>query len=197
MQTETAKAPNMNGRRVLVLDAAYQAVQIVPWQRAFVMLAAGKASVVDGKKKRAPEVVTYSRDGAVIGVRGDIRIPSIIQLGEMVPIHKQRIRFCRRNVIVGRDKCICQYCEGSFPTEDLTIDHVVPKAQGGKTCWENVVAACFRCNQKKGGRTPEQAGMTLLRKPVKPRTVIETAIKMDITSIPPEWRDYWGVTLEK
>lgn len=188
---------SMHNRRVLVLDAALQPVQIVPWQRAFVMLAAGKASVVDGRKKRAPEVVTYSRDGAVIGVRKDIRVPSIIQLGEMIPRHKQRIRFCRKNVIVGRDKCVCQYCHKTFPTEDLTLDHVVPRSQGGTTCWENVVAACFSCNQHKGGRTPQEAGMELLRKPRKPHTIIETAIKMDITNVPPEWRDYWGIALEK
>lgn len=197
METATERKFTMDGRRVLVLDAALQPVQIVTWQRAFVMLSAGKAHVHEGRKKRGPEIITYSRDGAVIGVRQDIRVPSIIQLGEIVPRHRQRVRFCRKNVIVGRDQCICQYCTQQFSTEDLTIDHVVPRSQGGQTCWENVVAACFRCNQKKAGRTPEQALMKLLKQPKRPHTVVETTVSMDIKNIPVEWHDYWGVTLDK
>ncbi len=195
-QAEPRPKFSMQGRRVLVLDAAYQPIQIVNWQRAFVMLAAGKAKYLDGEKKRAPEVVTYSRDGAVIGAKHDIRIPSIIQLGEMVPYWKTRVRFCRKNVIIGRDRCVCQYCTIQFPTEDLTIDHVIPRGQGGQTRWENVVCACFACNQKKANRTPVQASMELMRKPRKPSSVIDVSIKMNLREIPPEWNDYWSTELE-
>lgn len=188
----------MDGRRVLVLDAAYQPIQIVNWQRAFVMLAAGKAEAVAGRKKQAPEVVTYSRDGAVIGVNRNIPVPSIIRLGETVPRWKARVRFCRKNVIVGRDRCVCQYCGKQFPTEDLTMDHVVPRSQNGQTRWENVVCACFNCNQKKGGRTPAEAGMKLIRVPKKPATVIDVSIKANLREVPSEWNDYyWNAELEK
>jgi 5-methylcytosine-specific restriction endonuclease McrA len=179
--------PRMHNRRVLVLDAAYRPVSIVPWEDAFTKLAE------DSRAK----VVEFSRDGAVIGVRRDIRVPAVIQLGSVVKPHRQRVRFCRKNVIVGRDHCVCQYCGERLFTEDLTLDHVVPRAQGGQTCWENVVACCVPCNQKKANRTPEQARMKLLRKPSKPTHVIEVKISMDADDVPEEWKPYWDVTLSR
>lgn len=192
METAVAQAPSstkfrMEGRRVLLVDAALQPISIVTWEHAF--------NILYADKELEPRVVVYSSDGAVIGVHRNIRVPSVVQLGNVVPRHRQRVRFCRKNVLVGRDRGVCQYCGERFMTNDLTLDHVVPRRLGGKTTWENVVAACVPCNQGKGGRTPEQAKMKLIRKPVRPHTIIDVSIKMNLDRLPDEWRDYWDVAL--
>jgi len=178
---------SMTQKRVLLVDAGLQPINIISLKRAFVLLFSKGA-----QKVKQPQILKYSTDGAVVGSDKKIRVPSVIQLGYMIPHYKKRIRFCRKNVLVGRDRGICQYCGKQFPTDDgLTFDHVVPRSQGGKTVWENVVACCFPCNQKKAGRTPEQAGMKVLKKPVRPTQLMDVSIKVD----PHEWGDYWNVTL--
>ena len=88
-----------------------------------------------------------------------IKLPSIIRLLKYVRVkNHNRVKFSRAN-IYARDDYTCQYCGKKFPSEDLTFDHVVPVALGGQKRWDNIVAACFRCNHRKGGRTPEEAGM--------------------------------------
>jgi 5-methylcytosine-specific restriction endonuclease McrA len=191
MTTETVQQErsfNMNGRRVLVLDAAFQPVGVVSWQRAFVLLCARQ------EQKRASTVIAYSKDGAVVGVRRDIPVPSIIQIGDVVPRWKQRVRFCRKSVFA-RDQFACQYCGRTFMSEDLTLDHVLPRAQGGTTTWENVACACMDCNQRKANRTPEQAGMRLLRKPKRPTQVMQIDVRADLRHVPPEWAEYWNTLL--
>lgn len=183
-------------RKVLVIDATYQPVSIVSWRRALTKLFAGRERAKTDRNFQAPEVVVYSKDGTVVGLDGT-RLPAVIRLGSIIPTWKRRIRFCRKNVIVGRDRCVCQYCGKRFMTEDLTIDHIVPRAQGGQTRWENVVAACIPCNQAKADRTPEQAKMKLLSKPGKPHSLLDVIVKMDIKNIPTEWADYWDSTLER
>ncbi len=176
-------------RRVLVLDAGLQPVSIVTAKRAFVLLA-------DRDRPSKPHVLRYSDDGLVVGSEMKLRLPSVIQLlGRMVPRYKQRVRFCRKNVLVGRDRCICQYCGVQGTTERLTLDHVLPRAQGGQTTWENVVACCFVCNQRKANRTPEQARMKLRKKPVRPHQLLDVTIDMGTEQRPAEWKDYWDVTL--
>lgn len=175
--------------RVLLVDAGLQPINIISWKRAFVLLA-------DPGRKSKPQVLRYSDDGKVIGVERTIRLPSVIQLlGRMIPRYKQRVRFCRKNVLLGRDRCICQYCGAKASTEKLTLDHVVPRSQGGQTVWENVVACCFGCNQKKANRTPEQAKMKLRRKPVRPAHLLDNQFRIDMDQTPKEWKDYWDVTL--
>jgi 5-methylcytosine-specific restriction endonuclease McrA len=188
---------NLERHRVLIIDAAMQAVSVVTLKKAFTKLCAGRARAVRDRGFRAPEVIVYSKDGAVIGVDGGTRVPSVIQLGSVVPRWKQRVRFCRKNVIVGRDRCICAYCGERYHTEDLTIDHVRPRAQGGTTCWENVVTACMACNQRKADRTPEQAQMRLGYRPSRPNSLVEVIVKMDLREVPTEWSDYWSVPLER
>lgn len=176
-------------RRVLVVDAALQAINIVSAKRAFVLLA-------DKDRKSKPIVLRYSEDGMVVGVEEKVRLPAVIQLlGRFVPRYKQRVRFCRKNVLVGRDRCICQYCGSQSPTERLTLDHVIPRAQGGQTTWENIVACCFKCNQHKANRTPEQARMKLRKKPIRPFHLLDVTIRVGENQDPIEWKDYWDVTL--
>jgi 5-methylcytosine-specific restriction endonuclease McrA len=97
-----------------------------------------------------------------------IVVPRVIRMLTYDRVPKRRVKLSRRN-IYARDNNTCQYCGKKLPTTDLNIDHIVPKCQGGRTTWTNVVCSCFKCNQKKGGSTPKQAGMKLIRKPVKPK----------------------------
>jgi 5-methylcytosine-specific restriction endonuclease McrA len=107
------------------------------------------------------------------------------------------VKFSRAN-IYARDDYTCQYCGKKFPSEDLTFDHVVPVATGGQKRWDNIVAACFRCNHKKGGRTPEEAGMKLVRQPTEPHWLPAFHVTFRLKSPPESWRDYlyWNIELD-
>lgn len=91
----------------------------------------------------------------------------------------------------------CQYCGHRFMTEELTFDHVVPRAKGGKTTWENILCACRSCNAMKGDRTVEQAGMKLITRPKKPHYLPIVTVAASRTRVPPEWLPYWTVELSK
>ena len=95
-------------------------------------------------------------------------VPRIIRLLGYDKLPRQDVKFNRRN-IYARDGNKCQYCGKKMPTTELSLDHVLPKSQGGKSSWENIVCCCVKCNVKKGGRTPDQAHMHLIAKPVKPK----------------------------
>jgi len=94
----------------------------------------------------------------------------------------------KRHNIIWRDQNQCQYCGNKFCIENLTIDHIIPRSKGGKNTWKNLVAACKKCNQKKGDKTPEQANMVLIRVPYKPKTNILRNINKN--QIIPIWKDY-------
>ena len=97
-----------------------------------------------------------------------LQAPRVIRLLEYERIPRQSVRFSRRNVFA-RDSHCCMYCGRRFPPSQLSLDHVVPRSQGGGTHWENVVSSCVDCNIKKGGRTPQQARMKLVKHPVRPK----------------------------
>jgi 5-methylcytosine-specific restriction endonuclease McrA len=101
-------------------------------------------------------------------VNFDIAVPRVIRLLFYDRLPRTPVKFNRRNIFA-RDRNHCQYCGRKFPLPELSIDHVIPRSIGGKSTWDNVVCACTRCNVKKGGRTPKQARMKLIIKPVKPR----------------------------
>jgi 5-methylcytosine-specific restriction endonuclease McrA len=145
---------------VIVLNTGYEFLGLVSWQRAMVMLFRGKVEVV----KQSDQIVrTVSRT---------YRIPRIIRLIKFIrQIYRREVPFSRKNILT-RDGFVCQYCGKEFNANELTIDHVIPKVQGGAHNWNNVVACCRFCNMHKGGRTPRQAGMQLVRKPFKP-TIME------------------------
>jgi 5-methylcytosine-specific restriction endonuclease McrA len=96
-----------------------------------------------------------------------IRVPRVILLLHYDRVPKRHVRFSRFNVYA-RDRNTCQYCGSRFPRQELNLDHVIPRSQGGQSTWENIVCSCHACNRRKGGRTPEQSGIRLLRKPTRP-----------------------------
>lgn len=147
------------GQRVLVLNASYEPLQIISVRRAVVLLLQEKAEPVEATER-------YLR-----ACQFSLAIPLVIRLVRYIRIpHRLKLPCSRRGVLV-RDHETCQYC-GSQPGRTmLTIDHVIPRAQGGTTVWDNVVTACRDCNRKKGGRTPEQAHMTLRVKPRQPQYI--------------------------
>lgn len=168
--------------KVLVLNKTYVAVRVISARRAFSMLCRDIAEVIDledGKYVSYPftdwaELAEFQRQFEparhdwVQTVRVQIAVPRIIRLLGYDRLPQQVVKLNRRNLFA-RDRNQCQYCGKVFSTSELSIDHVLPRAQGGGDSWENLVCSCVRCNARKGGRTPDQAGIQLIRKPVKPK----------------------------
>lgn len=168
--------------KVLVLNRLYVAIRVISARRAFCMLARNLAEVIHvdngqhsnydfeswAELSALQAQVERDRHDWVRTVRVEIAVPRIIRLLGYDRLPQQTVKLNRRNLFA-RDRNTCQYCGRHFPTIDLSIDHVVPKAQGGDDSWENLVCACIRCNARKGGRTPDQARMRLVRPPIRPR----------------------------
>jgi 5-methylcytosine-specific restriction endonuclease McrA len=158
------------------------AVRIVRARRAFSLLFRDLAEVVSFEEgvysnynfQSWCEVSEFKRnfepDGHdwVSTVSFYIAVPRIIRLLFYDHLPRNEVRFNRRNIFA-RDKNSCQYCGKRYPTSELSLDHVIPKSMGGKSAWDNIVCACTKCNVRKGGRTPRQAGLKLIQKPVKPK----------------------------
>lgn len=160
---------------VLVLNRYYQPVRVTDVRRALVMLYVGVARALDHQFRQFDfhswaELGAQLGDDTVSTVSRRILVPRVLVLQAYARVPVGRIRFSRHNIFV-RDEHTCQYCGRDLPRKQLNLDHVVPRSQGGKTNWENVVASCIPCNVKKGGRTPRQAGMVLRRAPQRPRWV--------------------------
>lgn len=164
-------------RPVLVLNRLWQAVNVCSAERALTLLFTGHAQVVyqdangfqtfsfrewcDFKPAEDPDEVIHT-------IRFRIPVPRVILLLFFDRMPAKEVKFTRQNVFE-RDKNTCQYCGRKFDRKDLNLDHVIPRQQGGLTTWTNIVCSCIECNRKKANRTPEQAGMHLIRKPKKPR----------------------------
>ncbi len=168
--------------KVLVLNRLYTAVRVINARRAFVMLfkqAAEVISVEDGQYvnydfETWTEIAELQRQfepdahAWIRTPRLHIAVPKIIRLFGYDRLPRQEVKLNRRN-LYARDANCCQYCGRNFSTKELTVDHVTPRVLGGQHSWLNLVCACVQCNARKGGRTPQQARMSLIRKPVKPR----------------------------
>ena len=155
---------------VIVLNFDHQIINIVSWKRAFVLVEKGRAEVVEDS-----ETTISNFEGTY-----KFSIPAIIKLVRFVKnVYKASVAFTRRNLHI-RDKGQCQYCSS---TEDLTIDHVKPSSQGGKTSWDNCVTACHRCNSRKADKTPEEVGMKLKTKPKHPSVVQYLQAKVEMLKL--------------
>jgi len=137
---------------VLVLNASYEPINVCAARRALVLVLKGVASA---------EELSHS---LVHSSRQVLPMPSVIRLLEYRRIPHQTRALSRKNILM-RDRYTCQYCHKILPSAELTLDHVMPRSRAGETTWENLVACCHTCNNRKGSRTPEEAGMKLARAP--------------------------------
>jgi len=199
---------------VLVLNKLFMAIHIISVRRAFCLLCKDLAEVVsleDGQYATYDfstwrEVSEYRArnfreedDDWIRTVTSEIQVPRVIRLIGYDKLPKQTVKFNRRNIFA-RDNNQCQYCGRKHPTSELSLDHVLPRSQGGQSTWDNIVCACVRCNVRKGGRTPKQAHMGLIRKPEKPKR--SPLLNMKLTSKKYQsWKTfldnaYWSVELK-
>ena len=173
--------------QTLLLNASYEPLKVVHWRKAITLFCQGKVEVI----------AEYEREIRAVSVT--FKLPSVIRLLRFVKIRRRfdYVPFSRAN-IYARDDYACQYCNGVFSTADLTFDHVVPVAKGGKKDWENIVTCCVPCNRRKGGRTPHEAGMKLVRTPRRPHSAPAIRITVGLRNAPESWRDYlyWNVELD-
>lgn len=170
--------------RVLKLNQSYEPLEIIDWKEAIKLTFLGKAEVIreyDDKVLRTSKMV--------------FNMPSVIRLNNKFERPRRRINYNKKNIWI-RDRYRCQYCSEKFSDKDLTLDHVVPRAQGGKTCFENIVACCKECNDKKKNRTPVQANMKLKRIPIKPDWMPGSLVSLSPDSIPESWKDFCFISDE-
>jgi 5-methylcytosine-specific restriction endonuclease McrA len=159
--------------KTLLLTANYFPIRIISWERAIKMRFEQTADVL-------AEYTTEVSSPSVTW-----RVPAVLRERRVAKM-KQVIRFSRVNVFL-RDGYRCQYCGQKYEARGLTYDHVVPRCQGGKTEWTNIVAACHACNSKKGGLETDEAGMFPLRQPVRPKWLPTQTASIDRSSAPTEW----------
>jgi len=198
---------------VLLLNRLYMAVRVVSARRALTLLYARLAEVVsvddghylsydfgdwvevsEAKREFEPERYDW-----ISTVRFQIAVPKIVRLLAYDKLPATSVKLNRRNLFA-RDGNSCQYCGKRFPTSELSIDHVVPRTQGGGNTWNNIVCACVRCNVRKGGRTPTQAGMKLITTPRRPRRSPMLSVKLSDARYA-SWKQfldyaYWNVELK-
>ena len=160
----------------LLLNATYEPMKVISWQRAITLLFLNKAEMVE------------SYDEVIRSISHAVRKPAVVRLRRYAR-QDRSVKFSRENVY-RRDDFSCQYCGARPGAAALTLDHVVPRARGGKTEWTNIVTACVRCNAVKADRTPEQARMPLPRRPFKPASMPMLATH---ECRHPGWRDYLGL----
>ena len=158
---------------VLVLNRFFVPITVTSLKRAFVMLYGGVAKAVAGNYETFDfdswsQLSALKDDDSIKTVSRVIKVPRVIMVIRYDRMPRNEAKFNRFNIF-RRDGGKCQYCGKKFPKSEFTIDHVIPRSLGGRSVWDNVVCACSRCNRKKGGRTPDQAGMKLVVKPTKPQ----------------------------
>jgi len=159
-------------RRALVLNATYEPLSVVPTRRAVCLVLAEKAEVL------------HDDEGLMRSAHLELRTPLVIRLRYMVKVPFHRRTTMSRRAVFARDSHQCQYCGGHADS----IDHVVPRSRGGQHVWENVAAACRPCNLRKRDRTPDEAGMRLLRSPCPPRELAWVVIA--VGGVPEVWKPY-------
>ena len=159
-------------RSALVLNATFEPLSVVPARRAACLILADKADLLedDGTELRSASLALPS--------------PLVIRLRYMVKVPYRRAAALSRRGIFARDDYRCQYCGGHADS----IDHVLPRSRGGMHIWENVAAACRPCNLRKRDRTPDEAGMRLLRPCRTPRPTAWVVVS--VARVPDAWKPY-------
>lgn len=160
-------------RNVLMLNQNYEPITICSARRAIVLMFQGKAELIERAEGLAIHTVSTQYD-----------LPSVVRLWQYRKVPYKQIMLTRKNILI-RDGHRCQYCGTNRGT--MTVDHILPKNVGGMDTWENLVCACPRCNNVKGDRTPEQAGMKLMKRPMRPSFI--GFIQRHVT-VATAWRPY-------
>ncbi|HEX7676056.1 MAG TPA: HNH endonuclease [Bdellovibrio sp.] len=169
---------HMASVRSLLLNASYEPMRIVSWQKALVLWFQDKVEILE----------YHSAFARSVHLR--FKLPSVLRLKNYVrPRLNHAVRFCRENVYI-RDNYTCQYCGTKFSAKQLTLDHVVPASQNGPKNWTNVVSACRDCNQRKANRTPRTANMPLLNEPRAPSWLPTLELEISEDHVPPDWAPY-------
>lgn len=180
---------------VLVLNRYFQPVRITTARRAFRLLYTGTANALDangdcydfGCWRALP--VRSGIDDAVPIVSGTLRVPRIVHLNRYARVRRPAVRLTRQNIML-RDSHQCQYCGRRGPVRNLDLDHVHPRSRGGGESWQNLVTACQPCNRRKGRRTPQEAGMPLIRKPATPRWSLAVQLLVTASTAYKEWEPF-------
>ncbi|PRY12332.1 5-methylcytosine-specific restriction endonuclease McrA [Pontibacter ummariensis] len=162
--------------KVLILNQDFSAIAVCSVQKAFLLVFLEKA-----------EMVSKASNAFLHTVSMTYPVPSVIRLQRYVRVPYYGIALSRHNVM-RRDSYSCQYCGA---VKNLTLDHLLPRSRGGETKWQNLVTACSRCNSRKGDRTPEEAGLKLIRKPSRPS--LKTFLQLHLNHSNQDWRVYLGV----
>lgn len=163
--------------RVLVLNASFEPINVCSVRRAVVLILKGVARLEE-KSNHSLHSPSHSMPA-----------PSVIRLVEYIHIPFERKSLSRKNILL-RDHNRCQYCGKVFAPSDLTLDHVVPRARGGSSSWDNLVTCCRKCNNHKGNRTPEEAAMPLMKKPQSFGLHVNRQIMRYLGSTNETWRKY-------
>lgn len=211
----TGAAAGSLSSSVLVLNRSYRAIHVINVRRAFTLILKELAEIIhieDGQyanydfeswrelsELKAEFEEMGSHDDWVRSINFTIQVPRVIRLLGYDRIPRQKLRLNRRNIFA-RDGHRCQYCNKHLPSSELSFDHVIPRSRGGETTWENIVCACADCNVRKGNRTPVEAGMTLVKKPTRPKHSPLLAIHLGNPKYE-SWRTflsnaYWSVDLK-
>ena len=169
--------PSVLQEPVLVLNATFEPINVTAVRRALVLLLKGVAQA---------EEINHAE---VHSASNAVPVPSVIRLLAYRHIPQQSRALSRKNILL-RDRNTCQFCGRQFPASELTLDHVLPRSRGGHSSWENLVACCYECNNSKGDRTPEEAGLHLVRRP-RPFTLHTSRQLMRLIGRQDEkWRKY-------
>ncbi len=176
--THSPKSPPMTAsiltQDTLVLNRSWMAIATTPVRHALSLLFTGSAQAIEPSTFEVHDFESWMAlpvpegQSSISTVRMELRVPEVVVLMRFAGVPKQHLPFTRRNLL-RRDQSMCQYC-GRFPGHhELSIDHVIPRARGGDTSWENCVLACVQCNRRKGSKLIEQTGMKLLARPRAPQ----------------------------
>lgn len=169
--------------KTLVLTPWMAPHRIITWQTAVQDYFNRKVDILEEYDETIASAGSLTKPPIVMGM------PCVVRLVKTVSAFKRGVKFSRINVF-SRDGFRCQYCGRQFEMRLLNYDHVVPRSKGGQTVWTNIVTSCYGCNTKKDRRTPEQAGMKLLRKPYTPKTLPMTSPVFQVRDPPEKWLPY-------
>lgn len=165
---------NVANKSVLLINASYEAIAFTPMRKAVKLIHKGRADVTDD--------LGYE-------IYAGIPFPTVIKLRTQVQIPFRKMTFSRKGVLL-RDRHKCQYCGQRFSPSALTLDHIIPRCRGGRETYENMVAACGPCNRKKGDKSLEDSGMTLLNRPKSSNIHTPRFMLRNLAVDEPAWKKY-------